>query len=232
MNRVLRILSQARVSFFRNREPLSFTKVESVALLVIAKEPLPGRAKTRLTPPCSRSEAAALAQASLLDTIDVVAGTPAPRRVLVFEGDPRRWRRRGFDLIPQRGSGLGERLAAAFDDVGPPALLIGMDTPQLTPALLLEGMHALARPDVDAVLGPALDGGYWSVGFKAPVSGAFSGVPMSRESTYFKQRTRFGELGLRVHEQARLRDIDTIEDARALALAAPHTRFARAFAAL
>ncbi len=143
--------------------------MKPVALLVIAKEPLPGRAKTRLTPPCSADEAAALAHASLLDTT---------RRGRPHAGGPQgaRVRRRrlgagdveGFELIPQRGAGLGERLAAAFDDVASPALLVGMDTPQLTPPLLLEGMRALATPDVDAVLGPTLDGGYWSVGFSTP----------------------------------------------------------------
>jgi hypothetical protein len=206
--------------------------VESIALLVIAKEPLPGRAKTRLTPPCSAAQAARLAGASLLDTIDVVARTPAARKVLVFEGDARRWRRKGFELVAQRGEGLGERLAAAFEDVGSPALLVGMDTPQLTPPLLLDGMRALAKPDVDAVLGPALDGGYWSVGLRTPVLDAFKGVPMSCESTWTTQRARLSELGLRVHEQPPLRDVDTIEDARAVASEAPHTRFARAFAAI
>lgn len=204
----------------------------SVALLVIAKEPLPGRAKTRLTPPCSADEAAELAAASLLDTLDVVACTPAARKVLVFEGDARRWRREGFEVISQRGTGLGERLAAAFQDVGAPALLVGMDTPQLTPPLLLDGMRELAKPDVDAVLGPALDGGYWSLGFSASVSGAFIGVPMSCESTCTRQRARLSELGLRVHEQPPLRDVDTIEDARAVASAAPHLRFAKALEAI
>jgi uncharacterized protein len=206
--------------------------VKSVALLVIAKEPLPGRAKTRLTPPCSLHQAAALARASLLDTIDVVDSTPAVRKVLVFDGDPQGWRRPGFELIPQRGEGLGERLAAAFEDAGSPALLVGMDTPQLTARLLLDGMTALANSEADAVLGPALDGGYWSVGFKAPVPGAFRGVPMSCDSTWIRQRARLDELGLRVHEQPLLRDVDTIEDARAVASAAPHTRFARALAAM
>ena len=162
----------------------------TVALLVIAKEPLPGRAKTRLSPPCSAEQAADLARAALLDTIDAVARTPAARRVLVFDGDPTGWRRDGFELIAQRGDGLGERLAAAFDDVAGPALLVGMDTPQLTPQLLLDGMHALERPGVDAVLGRALDGGYWSVGLRRPVAGAFDGVPMSSKSTWRQQRAR------------------------------------------
>ncbi|MGH2869367.1 MAG: TIGR04282 family arsenosugar biosynthesis glycosyltransferase [Solirubrobacteraceae bacterium] len=198
------------------------------ALIVIAKEPLAGRTKTRLTPPCTPGQAAGLARASLLDTLDVVAATPASRRVLVFEGDACAWRRAGFEVVPQRGARLGDRLAAAFEDIDAPALLIGMDTPQLTPALLGEGLSALSRPDVDAVLGPALDGGYWSIGFHAWAPGAFTGVPMSSELTGDRQRTRLGELGLRVHEQPRLRDVDTIVDARAVAGCAPHTRFARA----
>jgi uncharacterized protein len=206
--------------------------VETVTLLVIAKEPLPGRAKTRLTPPCTPAEAAELARAALMDTIDVVSRAPAARRVLVFDGDQRDWRHNGFELVAQRGDGLGERLAAAFADVGTPALLVGMDTPQLTPELLAAGVRALARPGVDAVLGPTVDGGYWSVGFARSVPAAFDGVPMSTRSTWASQRDRLGELGLRVHEQPRLRDVDTIADARAVAGAAPHTRFARTFAAL
>ncbi|MFZ0091236.1 MAG: TIGR04282 family arsenosugar biosynthesis glycosyltransferase [Solirubrobacteraceae bacterium] len=204
----------------------------SVALVVMAKEPLPGHTKTRLTPPCSPEQAARLARASLLDTLEVIARVPAARKVLVFDGDGRRWRRAGLEVIPQRGAGLDERLAAAFDDVGAPALLVGMDTPQLTAPLLLDGMGALGRPDVDAVLGPALDGGYWSVGFGAGVSGAFADVPMSSESTCMRQRARFDELGLRIHEQPPLRDVDTFQDARAVASVAPDTRFARLLAAL
>lgn len=202
------------------------------ALLVIAKEPLPGCAKTRLTPPCSPEQAAKLAKASLLDTLDVVARTPAARRVLVFAGDGHAWRPPGFELIQQRGKELGERLAAAFEDIASPALLVGMDTPQLTPPLLLEAINALAKPHVDAVLGPALDGGYWSVGFNKPAPGAFVGVPMSSSETFEAQRVRLRELGLGVEEQLPLRDVDTLQDARAVAAAAPHTRFARALAAI
>lgn len=207
----------------------------SVALLVIAKEPVPGRAKTRLCPPCSPVQAASLARAALLDTLEVVQRTPASRRVLVFEGDAQRWGRDGFEVIAQRGDGLRERLAAAFEDVGAPALLIGMDTPQLTPALLLDGMRALSEPEFDAVLGPALDGGYWSVGLKRPhrdAREAFRGVPMSAESTLRRQRGRLRRLGLRVHEQATLRDFDTIEAARAVAREAPGSRFAAELASI
>ena len=203
-----------------------------VTLVVIAKQPLPGRAKTRLTPPCTADEAASLAGAALLDTLEVVTRTPAERRVLVFDGDSRRFRRPGLEVIPQRGAGLGERLAAAFEDVAGPALLVGMDTPQLTPSLLLEGIRALSTPTVDAVLGRAADGGYWSVGLKRSACAAFEGVPMSCSTTWTRQRARLRALGLRVHDQPPLRDVDTIADARAVAREAPGSRFATALAAI
>jgi rSAM/selenodomain-associated transferase 1 len=206
--------------------------MRGIALLVIAKAPLPGRAKTRLSPPCSPVQAAALAEAALLDTLEVVARTPADRKVLVFDGDGQRWRAPGFELISQRGNGLAERLAAAFDDVRAPALLVGMDTPQLTPEILLEGIAALSRPGVDAVLGPAIDGGYWSVGLKRPVRGVFDGVPMSVPRTCRSQRGRMRELGLRLREQRTMRDVDTIDDARAVAAEAPGSRFAATMATI
>jgi uncharacterized protein len=203
-------------------------------LLVIAKEPLPGRAKTRLCPPCTPAQAARLAASALLDTLDAVARTPAARRVLVFDGDGERWRPPGFDWMPQRGDGLAQRLANAFDDVQEPALLVGMDTPQLTPGLLRDGLDALARPGVDAVLGPAHDGGYWSVGLtpSVPAREVFTGVPMSVATTCAAQRSRIGELGLTLHEQPPLRDVDTFADACAVARQAPGSRFAIALAAL
>ncbi|SCE32790.1 hypothetical protein GA0115246_114565, partial [Streptomyces sp. SolWspMP-sol7th] len=102
-------------------------------LLVIAKEPRAGRVKTRLTPPFTPGQAAALAEASLTDTLRTVAATPATRRVLVLDGTPGPWLPPGFDVVPQCAGGLDERLAAAFAGCAGPALLIGMDTPQVTP---------------------------------------------------------------------------------------------------
>lgn len=206
--------------------------MQRAALLVIAKQPVAGRAKTRLTPPCTPWQAAALADAALRDTLEIVARVPVGQRVLVFEGDPGPWRPDGFDVIPQRGNGLGERLQAAFEDVAGPALLIGMDTPQLTPAQLDEALGALADDSVDSILGPTDDGGYWCVGFRSPIAGAFDGVPMSAPDTYERQRLRFAELGVRIGVQPLLRDIDTIDDAKAVAALAPETRFARALEAI
>jgi hypothetical protein len=203
-----------------------------VALLVIAKEPIAGRAKTRLCPPCSPEQAATLASAALRDTLLVASRTPAARRVLVFEGDSRPWAPRGWDVLPQRGDGLSERLAAAFEDVAMPALLVGMDTPQLTTALLLEGVAALTRRGVGAVLGPATDGGYWSIGLKRADRRIFDAVPMSEPTTRDAQHARLRALGLHVHEQPSLTDVDTFDTAVEVAAQAPGTLFARALATI
>jgi hypothetical protein len=200
------------------------------ALIVIAKDPRPGIAKTRLCPPCSPAQAAGLAAAALSDTLDVVARTPAARKVLVLDGDRSRWERPGLEVIAQRGTEFSQRLGFAFVDVAGPALLIGMDTPQLTPALLSEGLSALNR--FDAVLGPAWDGGYWSVGLREPHEQAFRGVPMSTAVTLRHQHERFTALGLKTYEQRRVRDVDTIADARLVAREAPWSRFAQAVGAL
>ncbi len=196
------------------------------ALVVIAKEPVPGRVKTRLTPPCSPAGAAALAAAALSDTLAaVMRSRRAGRRVLVLDGAPGPWIPRGFEVLPQRGDGLAARLAAAFADVGGPAFLIGMDTPQVTPALLDDGLSAL--DDADAALAPALDGGYWAIGLRRPDAAVFRDVPMSAPSTAAVQRTRLAELALDTVELPALVDVDTIADARRVAAAAPLTRFAR-----
>ncbi len=82
------------------------------------------------------------------------------------------------------------------------------------------------------MLGPAWDGGYWSVGLKRACEEVFLGVPMSRAGTGAAQRARLRALGLRIHEQAELRDVDTITDARLVARQAPASRFARALASI
>ncbi|MFL5995376.1 MAG: DUF2064 domain-containing protein [Streptomyces sp.] len=188
-------------------------------LLVIAKEPRPGRVKTRLTPPFTPEEAAALAEASLADTLDVVARTPARRRVLVLEGAPGPWLPPGFDVVRQCAGGLDERLAAAFAGCEGPALLIGMDTPQVTPELL-----TVDFADCEAYFGPAEDGGFWALGLARPDPSLLRGVPMSTPHTGAAQRARL--TGLRVRQLPPLRDVDTAHDAELVAEAAPGGRFA------
>ncbi|MEN3281770.1 MAG: uncharacterized protein V7607_2910 [Solirubrobacteraceae bacterium] len=197
---------------------------------MIAKAPRAGHSKTRLCPPCTPPQAAALACAALADTLEVVRAAPASRHVLVLDGDPGDWLPPGFEVLPQRGGGLDERLANAFEDVACSALLIGMDTPQVTPGDLRDGVAALADPRTDAVLGPAPDGGYWAIGLCEPDPRAFLGVPMSSAGTCRAQRARLSQLGLRVRELPSRRDVDRIADAHAVAALAPTGRFARVLA--
>ncbi len=138
-----------------------------VAIIVIAKAPAPGSSKTRLCPPCSAEEAARIAEAALIDTLAAVAATPAALRLLALAGEPGPWLPDGFEVVPQVGVGLAERLAGAFESAGGPALLVGMDTPQLTAEVLGRAAAPLAERAKDAVLGVGAGGGYWANGSRA-----------------------------------------------------------------
>jgi rSAM/selenodomain-associated transferase 1 len=207
-------------------------------LVVIAKEPKPGRVKTRLCPPCTPEQAAAIAEAGLADTLQAVAATPASRYVLALDGCPGSWMPPGFDVIRQRGDGLDERLTAAFADCFAAApdesiVLVGMDTPQLTPEHLTRAAAMLATsatpaPAPDAVLGPAVDGGYWLIGLRHLAEGAIAGVPMSRDDTYARQIDRLETCGYRVAVTDELVDVDTAAEARLVAGQIPSSRFAAA----
>jgi rSAM/selenodomain-associated transferase 1 len=199
-------------------------------LIVIAKAPVAGRVKTRLCPPCTPEQAADLARASLQDTLHAAARSSAGRRIVVLDGEPGPWLPPGFEVIPQRGDGLEERLAAAFGDVGEAAFLVGMDTPQLTPELLDAGLQAVTTGD--SAFGAALDGGFWGLGLRAPNAAAFAGVPMSSSRTGVVQRARLAMLGLRPAILSPLLDVDTFRDALTVAAGAPETRFAAAVGAI
>jgi hypothetical protein len=201
--------------------PVSSRVSSRTTILVMAKAPVPGRVKTRLTPAFSAVEAAALAQAALCDTLEVVSAAPAGRRVVVLDGDPGPWLPTGFDVLRQAAGGLDERIAAALAATTGPVLLIGMDTPQLT-------VHQLtvSFDDHGAWLGPAADGGYWALGLARPDPELVRGVPMSQACTGAVQLRRLSDAGLRVGLLPCLRDVDTPACAAAVSADAPHTRFA------
>ncbi len=188
--------------------------------LVVAKAPVPGEVKTRLCPPLSPVEAAAVAEAALVDTLEAVSRCGAGRLVLALDGAPGPWLPPRFEVVPQRGGGLDERLAAAWQDAGGPGVQVGMDTPQLRAEDLDLALALL--DDHDAALGPAEDGGWWAVALRRPDPAAFLGVPMSTAHTGDAQHARLSELGLRVAALPMMRDIDDIDDLYAIAAAHPH----------
>ncbi|WP_353815279.1 TIGR04282 family arsenosugar biosynthesis glycosyltransferase [Agromyces sp. SYSU T00266] len=197
------------------------------AVAVIAKECRPGRVKTRLTPPFTPEEAAALAAAALDDTLEVVAALPADRRVLYFDGEAVPPAAAGFDVLAQSSGDLDERLAHLFDTVDEPLLLVGMDTPQLTSGLVAAALAARGDDSTDAWLGPAADGGFWALAMRDPDGAVIRGVPMSRGDTGRLQLARLEAAGFVVGLLDELTDVDTAESAASVALAAPGTRFAR-----
>ena len=204
-------------------------------LLVVAKSPVAGRVKTRLGSVIGPDAAAEVAAASLLDTLDACAAALGPERChLALDGDLVEAVRgpeimaalEDWTVTAQRGHGFAARLVSAHDDAGVgPVAQIGMDTPQVTAAHLADVFTALV--DQDAVLGPADDGGWWVLGRRDPcVVGPVGDVAMSEPTTYDDTRAALVDQGLRVGVTGALRDVDTVEDAEAVAEAAPHTRFA------
>lgn len=202
------------------------------AVVVIAKECLPGRVKTRLTPPFTPAEAARLAAASLDDTLAIVAALPVARRVLYFAGANPPAAASGFDLLPQAGGDLDERLAAVFDALDEPVLLVGMDTPQLATEHVAAALMALESPHPaapDTWIGPATDGGFWALAMREPRGDVIRGVGMSRADTGAAQRRRLEQAGLSIGTLPVLTDVDTVAEASVVATAAPDTRFAQEF---
>jgi len=191
-------------------------------LVVIAKECLPGRVKTRLTPALSPEAAADVAAAALAATLEAAARVPADRHLLFLDGLPPA----GCDIevLHQPPGTLDARLAALFDAVDDRTLVIGMDTPQVDPAVLT---GVLEDPSgADAWFGPAADGGFWALGLDAPTGALLTGVPMSTPWTGAVQRARLAAAGLRIRDLPLLTDVDTIATAREVAALLPGTRFA------
>ncbi|MEH0982543.1 TIGR04282 family arsenosugar biosynthesis glycosyltransferase [Micromonospora sp. CPCC 205556] len=213
-------------------------------LLVVAKAPVPGAVKTRLCPPATPEQAARIAAAALLDTLDAVRATPGVTPVLALAGllgdaedaTDLTAAVAGWPVLPQRGADFAARLAHAHADVaaaypGRPVLQVGMDTPQLTAVRLAAAVRRLGV--ADAVLGRAADGGWWALGLRDPRhAAALRAVPMSTADTGRLTWLALTERGLRVAPLPLLRDVDDWADAGAVARAVPGGRFAREVAAV
>lgn len=194
-----------------------------VQLVVLAKQPVAGRVKTRLCPPLRPEQAADVARAALLDTLDVGLAARFTRRTVALDGDPGRLVPAGYRVVDQGpGGGLDRRLAhvtTALATPGLPLLLVGMDTPQVTAELLEQAAAALQASG--SVLGLAADGGWWAIGLSAADPQVFRDVPMSLPTTGAAQLARMRERGLAPAPLPVLRDIDTAADLHEVAAAMP-----------
>lgn len=210
-----------------------------VTVLVVAKAPEPGLAKTRLAATVGNRVAAEIAAAALLDTLDAVAAAPVAARVVALTGNldnaagtaELRERLGAFTVVEQRGDDFAERLINAHADAasaGYPVLQIGMDTPQVSAELLTDCARRLL--EAPAVLGMAQDGGWWVLGVRSPEAAqCLRGVPMSQSDTGNITRKALQDKGIEVALVQDLADIDVIGDVAGVrAVCGRTSRFARA----
>lgn len=191
----------------------------------MAKAPRTGAVKTRLCPPLRPPEAAELARCFLLDAVDRAARVVGVRPVLAYapvEARPEfETIAPGFALLAQQGEDLGARQARLVSEVlalgHQAALVIGTDSPTLPREWLDEAVSLVMAPDVDLVLGPTDDGGYYLIGLRAPCPALFQGMPWSTAAVLPRTLDRAQRLGLRVACLPAWFDVDTKADLERLA---------------
>lgn len=155
------------------------------ALLVIAKRPAAGQTKTRLAPPLSLAQAAALYECFLRDTLEVARNVPNVTRFINYLPHEQEHYFRAlapdFDLLLQTGDDLGERLDFALthclSNGFERAVIMDSDSPTLPPEHITRAFDELESNDV--VLGPCNDGGYYLIGLKKPAPRLLREVKMS-----------------------------------------------------
>lgn len=196
-------------------------KLGKVLAVVVAKEPIPGKVKTRFCPELSPEDAAGLYKCFLLDRIREISTLHGVDRGIAYTpenaletfsamtGD-------GFDLFPQRGDSLGERLNNIFLDKlaeGYDAVtIIDSDSPDLPSSLIRESFRLLLSKQTEVVFGPCYDGGYYLVGMREPHPALFSSIPWSTGNVLSMSLKKSRELGLNVNLLSYWNDLDTFKD--------------------
>jgi len=207
------------------------TELAYYRLGVFAKQPIPGRVKTRLTPPLSSAEAAELYLVSLRETLErCEAAGLAP--VLFYSGE-RDYFRTAFpeiELVPQVSGDLGVRMTAALQFMLRKSaclggVLIGSDSPDLPLDYLREAMAALAVHD--CVVAPAADGGYVLIGMRHLCGELFKRIPWSSSGVLEATRRRAERIGLSYHEISAWDDVDDLHSLHRLLKRSPLSKTAQ-----
>ena len=209
--------------------------MENATVIIFIKAPVPGQVKTRLIPELGEKGAADLSRAMAEDTLAEVQQVSSISVEIAYQAHAEfpnpSWLSGQVRWFPQEGNDLGQRLihainssfpapacpvgrVAAEESMPKPVVVIGSDLPALTASLLENAFARLRRASV--VLGPAEDGGYYLIGLNRPMPWLFRGIAWS--SSQVLEQTR------RILERERLtagflpveRDLDTIEDLRAV----------------
>lgn len=194
------------------------------AVIVMIKAPRAGFVKTRLAPPLSHADAAALATCFAQDTVNIVsreaseviiAYAPADGRDMLEASLPN-----DLHWLEQRGADLGERLEwiakRAFDMNFGPLVFIGADSPTLPSSFIATAIHSLAAAESDIALGPTDDGGFYLVGLRQNARGLFQNIAWSTSQAYAQTASNAARLGLRLLELQTWYDVDTPADLQRL----------------
>jgi uncharacterized protein len=196
-------------------------KHAKLLLVVVAKAPVPGEVKTRLTPEFTPEEAAGLYRCFLQDRIKAISALKGIELAIAFTpadaGDTfAAFTRNGFKLFSQKGKDLGERLnnifleklAGAYDAVS----IIDSDSPDLPGSTVEDSFKRLLSNQTDVVFGPCYDGGYYLVGMRKPHPELFFDIPWSTESVLAKTLEKANNLNIRTNLLPWWNDLDTFED--------------------
>lgn len=188
-------------------------------IVIMAKAPVPDKVKTRLTPPLSPLEASDLYHNFLLDKISQVNSIEEARPFMAYtpcssESFFRSIIPAGFSLICQKGNDLGERLTnisqELFGQDASKVIMLDSDTPNLPVDHIREGLARL--DEVDVVIGPCEDGGYYLIGMRTFIPEIFSGIPWSTGQVTEFTMKKVKEMDLAVSMLPGWYDVDTGKD--------------------
>jgi rSAM/selenodomain-associated transferase 1 len=193
------------------------------AVFVMAKQPLPGKCKTRLARHLSAKRACLFQEAFLRDTMDFVMEANVGGRFLSYwPPEGRDWFAStfvGIDLLQQPSQDLGASLITAFDQIFHlgynAAVALGADTPDLPDGTIEQAVDALE--EYDLVVGPTTDGGYYLIGLKEPAPELFLRIDWGTSAVLAETYDHASDLGLRVATLDDWYDIDEVEQLRRLA---------------
>jgi uncharacterized protein len=181
----------------------------TVAVAIICKTPRPGQSKTRLSPPLPPEECAAISACFIQDLSGTIAHVASDGRAAGYavytpagtETELRALLPKGFGLLLQGGGDLGVRLDKGIRDLlaagHAGAIIINSDSPTLPRAILDAAVGAVLNGD-NAVLSPAIDGGYTLIGLSKPHPHLFADIPWSTDVVYELTLQRAREIGLPV----------------------------------
>lgn len=185
-------------------------------LVIFIRNPIPGKVKTRIARTTGDQEALRIYSVLLFETRRAVSNTPVLRHLYYSDFIPEKddWSEALFERRLQCAGDLGQRMADAFEKAfnagAQRVVIIGSDTPEITPEILMQSFSMLEQYDV--VIGPVPDGGYYLLGMNQFHPELFEGIAWSTDTVRSKTIEIAQNMGLSIFTLPMLNDIDTEAD--------------------